>query len=104
MVLIQRKKFSSINNKFDEKLNKLKYENYKYKNEYQSMLEKCLSTHYKLKWVNNQKKFKFYAFSLFSAFCVFNLIKYYYVIYYYIMWEIDIRKPKVSDYIIERFR
>jgi hypothetical protein len=73
-------------------------------NEYKFMLEKCLAQYYKIKWIQNRRKYKFYIFASISAFSIFQLIKYYYIIYYYIMWEIDIRKPRVSDYIVERFR
>lgn len=112
MINFSSKKFSEKNTETRKKNLMLKIDNLKNKNfsrfapenEYQYMLEKCLATYYKIKWIQNRRKYKFYIFASISAFSIFQLIKYYYIIYYYIMWEIDIRKPKVSDYIVERFR
>jgi hypothetical protein len=73
-------------------------------NEYKFMLEKCLGHYYKIKWIQNRSKLKLFALAFIGTISAFQLIKYYYIIYYYFMWEIDIRKPKVSDYIVERFR
>jgi hypothetical protein len=101
------KSFSTSKNKPDlhEKLKILKDHNFNFNNnEYKYMLEKGMAHYYRIKWINNRKKYLFYFIGSVCAFCVLNLVKYYYVIYYYIMWDIDIRKPRVSDYIIDRFR
>lgn len=87
------------------KLKNLKDENFNFKNnEYKYMLEKGMAHYYRIKWINNKKKYMFYFIGSAFVFCFMNLVKYYYVLYYYIMWDIDIRKPRVSDYIIDRFR
>ncbi len=92
-------------NKFDFKLEELIKANYKNKNnEYKTMLEKCMIEYHKIRWIKSKRKIYFGLISFSALFATFQIIKYYYVIYYYIMWEVDIRKPKVSDYIIERFR
>lgn len=91
--------------KFDSKLELLKKQNYQINtNEYKHMLEKCMIEYHKIRWIKSKKKFYFAIFSFSTLFATFQIIKYYYVIYYYIMWEVDIRKPRVSDYIIDRFR
>lgn len=100
--------FSQNNNKkinLYDKLEKLKSNNFPNKsNEYRYMLRKGLIRYYQIKWVREKRKFYFMTKLFFSGFVIFQIIKYYYVLYYYIMWDIDIRKPRVSDYIIERFR
>ena len=92
-------------NKFDLKLEQLRRDNLKISNnEYKKMLEKCMIEYYKIKWGKSKKKIYFAFVSFSTLFVTFQIMKYYYVIYYYIMWEVDIRKPRVSDYIVERFR
>ncbi len=92
-------------NKFEKKLEKLIIQNYKIeRNEYKNMLEKCMIEYHKLKWIQSKKKIYVGIFCFSALFTAFQIVKYYYVIYYYIMWEVDIRKPRVSDYIVERFR
>lgn len=89
-----------------KKLKKLKSQNYKtYNNsDHLHMLEKGMAQYYKCKWISNSRKYKFYLISGIVTLTLMNMVKWYYVVYYYIMWDIDIRKPRVSDYIVERFR
>ena len=94
-----------VKNKYDLKLEQLRRDNLKIRNnEYKEMLEKCMIEYYKIKWIKSKKKIYFALISFSTLFVTFQIMKYYYVIYYYIMWEVDIRKPRVSDYIVERFR
>ena len=92
-------------NKFEYKLDKLIKNNHQINNnEYKAMLEKCMIEYHKIKWIKSKKKI-FFTIGAFSVtLAALQIIKYYYVVYYYIMWEVDIRKPRVSDYIVERFR
>jgi hypothetical protein len=88
-----------------KKLELLKKSNRKENNgEYRHVLKKGLAKYAKIQFLQNRKKYGafilFFSLSYFS----FSVIKYYYVIYFWFMYDVDIRKPKVSDYVIERFR
>lgn len=72
--------------------------------EYEAMKERALSEYTKLLVLKKAKKVKFYLLAFTGLYVFLEAVKYYYVIYYYIMYDLDIRKPRVSDYIIERFR
>lgn len=72
--------------------------------EYKIMLNKCLSRYCFLNFQHRIKKFKLYFICFGGFFLCYKLIKFCFVTYFYFMWEVDIRKPKVSDYLIERFR
>jgi len=87
-----------------EKLQNLKLENYNTESEYKHMLKKGMALYYKSKLNSNRKKILFNIYFSIFLITIFNLFKYGLVLYYYIMWDIDIRKPRVSDYIINRFR
>jgi ribosome-binding ATPase YchF (GTP1/OBG family) len=73
-------------------------------NEYNLILEKAKYQYTRIKFIQTKNKLKKYSLLGLAVLATYGTIKYYYVIYYYIMWDIDIRKPKVSDYILERFR
>jgi hypothetical protein len=100
-------KFTKTINK-QSKLNMyrtLKESNYpNNQSEYKYMLEKCMSHYYSSKFKYKIKQLKIWGLCSTIFYMIFSLIKYSFVLYYYIMWEVDIRKPKVSNYIIERYR
>lgn len=68
------------------------------------MLNKCLSKYYFIQLNQRMKKFSIYFIGFGSLFVIYKIFKFSLVAYFYFMWEVDIRKPKTSDYIIERFR
>lgn len=68
------------------------------------MLQKCLSRYYFIQLNQKLKKIKLRCIGFGLLFVSYKIIKFSVVTYYYFMWEVDIRKPKTSDYIIERFR
>jgi hypothetical protein len=68
------------------------------------MLQKSLSRNFIINLNRKAKKFKAYLISFVFLYISYKFIKYAVILYYYIMWDIDICKPKVSNYIIERFR
>jgi hypothetical protein len=89
-------------NKYENKLKSMSY--HSSKSEYRYMLEKCMSHYYSSKIKKKIRQIKFWGLGFATSYLIFSIIKYSLVLYYYIMWEVDIRKPKVSDYIIERYR
>jgi hypothetical protein len=72
--------------------------------EYKFILQKATSQYTRIKFIQTKTKLKNYFLISMILLSSYEVIKYYYVIYYYIKWDVDIRKPRVSDYIIERFR
>lgn len=72
--------------------------------EYKKMLIKSLSRNFMLNLKYKIKKSKTYLIIFSLSYISYKMLKFSVILYYYIMWDIDIRKPKVSDYIIERFR
>jgi hypothetical protein len=100
----------NIDNKRKEKTDnmirilKTNLNNKGYNNEFKTVLETALAEKTKLDLIKKKRKYKIYLFSFLTMYTIYNAIQYYYVIYYYFMYDVDIRKPKVSDYILERYR
>jgi hypothetical protein len=89
------------------KCNVISYSQEKLKNKLEInklIQERVLGELILIRSIRYSKRIKFYALAFVSLYIVMNTYKWYKIIYYYIMYDIDIRKPKVSDYIINRFR
>lgn len=81
-----------------EKINKIN------NNEYEKVLK--FSVYRLEKWKLMKYRKQNYLMSLIGLMTMFGyyMVKNYLLIYYYFMWDINIMKPKVSDYIVERYR
>lgn len=95
--LIKEKNYSKLTREYFPEF-------YKRYNEYEFMLNKCQARYYQNKFANNQKRYAFFLVLSLGGFVVYKAIKAYYIAYYYIMYEVDIRKPRVSDFILTRYR
>lgn len=71
---------------------------------YNKEKENALNEYYRIKFEKNKYKIFLKMFIGILIYSIYKLIKGYYILYYYIMYEIDIRKPKVSEYIVRRYR
>jgi hypothetical protein len=96
--IIQKIKNNEINKLKPKEMNILKY------NEYKIVLAKSIYSYKKIKFQKSIKKNVAYFLVVFSSLLILKLFSQYYLIYYWFNWDIDLRNPKVSDYIIERFR
>ena len=96
--LIEKIKNNELNKLKPEEMNILQY------NEYKIVLAKSVYNYKKIKLQKSMKKLTVYFILLSSSLVILKIFSVYYVFYYMFMWDIDLRNPKVSDYIIERFR
>jgi len=99
------KQNESINLKYLSKMTKRKFPlfNNRY-NQYNIILYKNIYKYEKQKFLSRKKWIFLKIFFLFISIIFIKVFKYYNVVYYYFMYEIDIRNPRVSDYFLKRYR
>ena len=96
--LIEKIKNNELNKIKPKEMNILQYD------EYKIVLAKSIYNYKKIKLQKSMKKVTLYFILISSSLMILKLFSLYYIFYYLFMWDIDLRNPKVSDYIIERFR
>ena len=96
--LIEKIKNNELNKIKPKEMNILQYD------EYKIVLAKSIYNYKKIKLQKSMKKLTLYFILISSSLMILKLFSLYYIFYYLFMWDIDLRNPKVSDYIIERFR
>lgn len=101
--LKQKEAFDNVNYLKKITKNNLPLFYYRY-NIYNIVLEKSLLKNSYTKFLKNKYRYISLFVSLTCFTIIYNILKGYYIFYYYIMYDIDIRKPKVSDYFIKRYR
>lgn len=73
-------------------------------NQYEIVLEKTILLHKRSVFQKNRKRYLSAGVLAILAVSFYKAFKWYYILYYYFMYDIDIRKPKVSDFFMERYR
>lgn len=73
-------------------------------NLYNKTLDNSMISYYDYKFNLNRRRYLFYLIASFLLMLLYKTIKWYYILYYYFMYDIDIRQPVVSDYILTRYR
>ena len=73
-------------------------------NIYDITLRKSISKYSFDKFIKNKNRYIAFTVLAVISTIMIKIIKYYYVGYYYFMYDVDIRKPKVSDYFLQRYR
>lgn len=73
-------------------------------NQYYIVLNKNISKYESHKFLSKKNWILFKICLLLLITILLKVYKYYNIIYYYFMYEIDIRNPKVSDYFLKRYR
>lgn len=86
---VTRKYFPHFNSKYSQ---------------YEIVLEKTIALHKRNVFQINRKRYLSAGLLAVISISLYKAVKWYYIFYYYFMYDIDIRKPKVSDFFMERYR
>ncbi len=73
-------------------------------NQYEICFNKSIDKYNNERFIKNKKRYLAFVSIFLISTLIIKAVKYYYVVYYYFMYDIDIRKPKVSDYFLQRYR